>query len=237
MFKTSSFSCAGRKGKNQDSILIEPLNDGRFLIAIADGMGGHIGGDIASELALNTVKRELVSHPGTNFSVVFDRVQQAFIQKTKQEPELSKMGTTLTVCIIDKNKAHIAHVGDTRLYHLRNSGILSRTKDQTEVQKLLDDKVLSKARAKKYHRKNILLSVMSAYREYEIQESSFELHNSDRLILFTDGAYSLVSKREVRDLSLENNDIKYFLNSIQSLIESREIKDDYTAVVLEFNRI
>jgi len=234
MLNISSFSCAGRKGHNEDSILMEQLDNDRILLAVADGMGGHIGGEIASNLAINTVKDELIAKPNITLSNVFKSVQQAFIKKAELEPSLKKMGTTLTVCDINSNKVSIAHIGDTRLYHLRNGGILSQTKDQTEVQKLLDENILTKNRAKNYHRKNILLSVMSAYRDYEIQLKTFYLTDGDRLVLLSDGAYSLISKREIRDLSLANNNIKNFVYSIKSVIESRDIKDDYTAIGFEY---
>ncbi len=117
-------------------------------------------------------------------------------------PEYSEMGTTLTVAVIQGNKVTLGHVGDTRLYHLRNKGIIARTKDQTEVQKLLDDGILNKQRAKNYHRRNVLLSVLTPDRDYELQSTSFNLDTHDRLLLLTDGAYSLASKLELRDLSL-----------------------------------
>lgn len=233
--QASLFSCAGRKGSNQDSLLFEQLDDGTVLLAIADGMGGHVGGQVASELAIATVKSELAIHSNVELSLIFEKVQKAFISKVEQEPELKKMGSTLTVCVISGTRANIAHVGDTRLYHLRNSGLVSRTVDQTELQQLIAQGVITKARAKNYHRKNILLSVMSAYRDYELQVSSFDLLDGDRLLLLTDGAYSLMSKVEIRDLSLQNTEASHFVDSLKYLIESREIKDDYTALAFEFS--
>jgi len=233
MLMTSSFSCAGRSKTNQDSVLIEQLDDERTLFAIADGMGGETGGSIASCLATDTLKSALLAKPDLLLSDAFQLVQSEFIKTVELKPELEKMGTTLTVCITNKDKANVAHIGDTRLYHLRNKGILRRTKDQTELQKLLDEKVLTKARAKKYYRKNILLSVMSANREYELQTTSFTLEQGDRLLFSTDGAHSLVTVREIRDISADHNTIVNFVKNLKSLVESKGIKDDYSVIGCE----
>lgn len=235
MISTSSFSCAGRKGANQDSFLIEQLNNERFLLAIADGMGGEDGGQIASHLAINSLKNDFISNPFINLNTAFENVQKTFIEKVALEPQLKKMGTTLTACLINKNTVSLAHVGDTRIYHLRGNGIISRTKDQSELQQLLDEKIITKARAKNYPRKNILLSVMSAYREFKLQALSFEVMNGDRLLFLTDGAYSLISKRDIRDYSITNKQISGLVGKIRSHIESKEIKDDYTVVGCELN--
>ena len=234
-YQVSFFSYAGRKGSNQDSLLFEKFDDGVTLLAIADGMGGHVGGKIASELALETVKNELTLNSKADLVQVFEQVQKSFMRKVKEDPELNKMGSTLTVCVISGTRASVVHVGDTRLYHLRDRGIVSRTKDQTELQQLIDQGVVSKARAKNYHRKNILLSVMSAYRDYELQIGSFDLLNGDRLVLLSDGAYSLLAKSEIRDLSLQNRNVNTFADSLKFLIESRDIKDDYSVLAFEFS--
>jgi serine/threonine protein phosphatase PrpC len=237
MLMASSFSCAGRNEVNQDSILIEQLDDEFILLAIADGMGGELGGQVASSLAISSLKATLLAKPSLLLHDAFESIQSDFIKMVELQPELEKMGTTLTVCVVNKNKVNVAHVGDTRLYHLRGNGILTRTTDQTELQRLLDDRILTKNRAKNYYRKNVLLSVMSANRKYEIQTTSFRVEQGDRLLLLTDGAYSLASKKEIRDISLNSNSIVDLMKGLKSVIESKEIKDDYSAVGYEARNV
>lgn len=233
-FAAAGFSQAGRGKPNQDSFLIEELGDKTIILAIADGMGGKLGGDIASKIAMETLTREVKQ---SNFSIpsLFSRVKTALDNKAAQYHELHEMGTTLTVAIVQNNIVSLGHVGDTRLYHLRNSGIMARTTDQTEVQKLIEDGILSKQRAKSYNRRNILLSVLTPRQDYTLQESHFELQSNDRLLLLTDGAYSLASKIELRDLSLKNEEIPAYTNEIRNLIESKRIHDDYSVVTFQFN--
>jgi|SRR5690554_1045946 len=231
MLKTDSFSKAGRKGTNQDSLLV--CSSGVYsLIAIADGMGGKEAGDCASKIAINTVKEQFDTNPDLDLSKVFRIVKDA-ICEFSVENNIKQMGTTLTVCLMNQDKAVVAHAGDTRLYHLRNNGIVSITKDQTEVQKLIDDGVLSKKRAASYHRKNVLLSALTNYSDYSLFQTEFYISAKDRLILLSDGAYDLIAKKEIRDLSVKNSEITDFMSDILSLIESRIIKDDYSVVASE----
>jgi protein phosphatase len=231
MLKTDSFSKAGRKGTNQDSLLV--CSSGVYsLIAIADGMGGKEAGDCASKIAINTVKEQFDTNPDLDLSKVFRIVKDA-ICEFSVENNIKQMGTTLTVCLMNHDKAVVAHAGDTRLYHLRNNGIVSITKDQTEVQKLIDDGVLSKKRAARYHRKNVLLSALTNYSDYSLFQTEFYISAKDRLILLSDGAYDLIAKKEIRDLSVKNSEITDFISDILSLIESRIIKDDYSVVASE----
>lgn len=233
MLDVAFFSEAGKKVLNQDSVLTVTCDNGTQLLAIADGMGGKPGGEVASSTSLDTVEKTFLSEPSISMSELFSRVQNRISEESLKKPEFEKMATTLTVCIIEKGIARIGHVGDSRLYHLRDEGIISKTKDQTEVQKLIDDRILSKARAKKYHRKNVLLSVMSGYTEYDLQETSFDILIGDRIILLTDGAYALASKKEIRDLSQHSENSKDLLVGLKKQIESRKIIDDYSAIVAE----
>jgi len=229
VLQTESFSKAGRKDSNQDSIFAS-VSGSFSLLAIADGMGGKEAGADASKIAIDIIKHEFSNKPNFDLSKAFRLVKDALCDFSIQN-NVKQMGTTLTVCLMDGTKAYVAHVGDTRLYQLRHNGIIAITKDQTEVQKLIDDGVLSKKRATRYHRKNVLLSALTNYSDYSLFQTEFYINSSDRLLLLTDGAYDLVSKKEIRDLSLMNSEVSSFAGDILSLIESREIKDDYSVVI------
>lgn len=228
-----SFSVAGRKTVNQDVVLFENIDDNTTVLGIADGMGGEKGGDIASKIAIDTLFAEITAG---NFSLIdiFNKVKEEISIFSEKNKDFIYMGTTLTVALIQGNKVLVGHVGDTRIYHMRNDGIISITKDQTELQKLLDDGIISKQRAEFYHRKNILLSVLTPNKDFEFQGTEFEIKSKDKILLLTDGAYSLISKTELRDLALENKDINSFVKSVKNIIEGREIKDDYSLIALEY---
>lgn len=235
MIEIASFCMQGKNKLNQDAIL-HLKNDDIYLFAIADGMGGEIGGSLASSFSLNTVQELFLENKDISIKEIFEGVSNQLKSLSELVPKYEKMATTLTVCIIKKNIGYVGHVGDCRIYHLRDEGIMRRTKDQTEVQKLLDDKVLTKSLAKNYHRKNVLLSVMSNTIEYKLQESRFELMNQDRLLLLSDGVYNVIdNKIIIRDISLNANNIKDFSVNLQKEIESKKVKDDYSCISIQFN--
>lgn len=235
MIEVASFCIQGKNKLNQDAVL-HLKSDDVYLFAIADGMGGELGGSLASSLSLNTVEELFLENKNISIKEIFEKVSNQLKSLSELVPKYKKMATTLTICIVKNNIGYVGHVGDCRIYHLRDDGIMRRTKDQTEVQKLLDDKILTKSLAKNYHRKNVLLSVMSNAIEYQLQESTFELINKDRLLLLSDGVYNVIdNKIIIRDISLSNNNIKDFSVSLQKEIESRKIKDDYSCISIQFN--
>lgn len=230
-FEVESFSFPGRSKPNQDGILIKTLGADSLVLGIADGMGGKPGGNIASNIALETIDAEMERDPGVTVSELFSSVKRALDSQSSSSPELGEMGTTLSICVIRNNKVTVGHVGDCRVYLLRRNGIVSMTKDQTEVQRLLDDGILPRHMAKDYPRRNILLSVMSASSQYELQESSFTVQADDRILLMSDGAYSLFSKSEIRDLSVHSPSTTGLKSQILKVIQTRPIKDDYSAII------
>ncbi|AGP46778.1 serine/threonine-protein phosphatase [Pantoea ananatis] len=228
----AAFSHQGRKKENQDSYLSIRLDNGAYLLAIADGVGGHEGGLLASFTAIREVSSLFNKDNEANINYVFSMVKAAIIHEAK-EKKAPKMATTLTICYINNNKVSVGHVGDCRLYHLRDTGIITKTIDQSERQKLIDAGVLTKERAKFYHRRNILLSVLSSDADFDLFETTFDLQLNDRLLLVSDGVYNLCSKKELVTMSSLHSDINNWLNSIVSLIQSRVVKDDYTGIGFE----
>lgn len=234
MIKTDYFSKQGKNKLNQDSILQVKSENEIYLFAIADGMGGEKGGNIASNYSLNIVQELFNDNNQISMKDLFKFTSEKLNRLAEILPEYSNMATTLTVCIIKDNIAYIGHVGDCRIYHLRDKGIMSRTKDQTEVQKLLDDKILTKSLAKNYHRKNILLSLLSTSVNYNLQEDTFDIMKGDRILLLSDGVYNVLkNKIYIRDLSIESLTINILLYKIKEAIEKEKIIDDYSCIGVE----
>lgn len=146
------------------------------------------------------------------------------------------MGTTLSLIHFKDYKAEVGHVGDSRIYHLRGDGIVDRTVDQTEVEQLVQQGVLSRARALRYPRRHVLLSVLSPDRSYDLYKSVFEIKVGDRLVLLTDGVSSKLLRREVRDLSRQQLTPQSFCDALAHEIEHRTPEDDYSAVCIDIGR-
>lgn len=227
-----AFSEAGKSVDNEDSIGFKQFDDSFIVLAIADGIGGEDGGEIASRIAVDTV----IEHVNTNrdnLRKLFDIVHKSIKKHAELNYELSRMGTTLTVAVVDGGNVRVGHVGDTRLYHIACREVISRTKDQTEVQKLIDLGVLTELRAKRYHRRNVLLSAITSFSNFDFQEASFSIEPRDKILLLSDGAYNLIDEKEIEELSYDSRNVETFTNKLKKTIEDREIKDDYSVVVLQ----
>jgi serine/threonine protein phosphatase PrpC len=231
----SSFSIQGRERQSQDCIL-EPLEgtSGSWC-AIADGVGGRPDGDKASALAVDTVRSHAEAAEQISMQDVFSKVVDEFDKEGLGSDRPKAMATTLSVVQLSDSLARVGHVGDTRVYHLRNEGILRRTKDQTEVQDLLDRGVINKRQAARYQRKNVLTGYISSGKEPTVFETEFQIETGDRLILLTDGVYGVVTMREIRDISVATNTVSEFTEKLKAAVESAGVIDDYSALVVSID--
>lgn len=229
----ASFSLPKTPGENQDAVAVFRVSDMAAVLAVADGMGGEAGGAIAAATAIGVIKdwgERIIDAPMLS---VFETVRDRLIDVSKSDSSLASMGTTLTLCLIADQSVRFAHVGDCRVYHLRARGIQTRTKDQTEVQALLDYGVLSRAKARRYPRRNVLVSVLSPTEEFDLQEGAFSLEGGDRVLIVSDGVYKVLSKAEIRDISVESESIDVFLDRLRDELVSRGLRDDSSVVVVE----
>jgi serine/threonine protein phosphatase PrpC len=139
--KFAHCSIAGPKGENQDAIL-QPFQVGdSSWCGIADGVGSSALGGLAARSSLEVV-RQLPD--GVSMAVLFEMVHRRLSEISAEHEGAKSISTTLSVLRISGDHAAVGHVGDTRITHYRGGGVMVRTKDQTEVQKLLDDGVLTK---------------------------------------------------------------------------------------------
>ena len=230
--RTAAFSNVGPRSSNDDRYFVTPSGVvDAALVAIADGMGGALGGGEAAEIAIETAK-EFGPDPG-RLETMFHDVVLRLRDAVKQSPEKSRMGTTLSVACINNKTVNVAHVGDTRIYHLRGGGLNSLTEDQTEIAELVRRGVFSPAQARRYPRKNVLLSALTTSGEYSIFRSVAKLEDGDRLLLISDGVHQKVNRGGVLNASTQNRDLGEFLNDLELRVGGAAPSDNFTAVGLE----
>lgn len=185
--------------KNDDSILVDPP-----LYIVADGMGGHRGGDIASRLALETIQDLAASDRGT----LPDQVRsanRAVWDRSVEDERLSGMGTTLTGALIDGASASIVHVGDSRAYLLREGKLRQLTTDHTLVERMVKSGEITEAEADVHPHKNVLTRALGTDEEVEVDEDTVALLDGDRLLLCSDGLTGMVTEDQIQAI-LENSD-------------------------------
>ena len=176
---------------NQDAYYIDPL--GRFFI-LADGMGGHAGGEEASQLAADVIQSYLVEHwdsPQKSpvlLEEAFSRANQAIIKDQQAHPERADMGTTaVTLLFRNEESPWCAHVGDSRLYRLRKSDLAQITEDHTWVAKALKAGVLSREQASFHPWRHMLSQCLGREDLAEVEIQPLDVQAGDRLLLCSDG--------------------------------------------------
>ena len=198
---------------NQDYYYISSPEDEVELYILADGMGGYKGGEIASKLATESAKEYIqkeFSKINKNKDEILKLVQNAMeyannvvFEKSKESEELEGMGTTLEVCLIYNNKIYIGHIGDSRIYRIRNNVIRKLTKDHSYVQQLVEDGKITREEANTHPKKNMLTKALGCtpYVEPDIRARNME--KNDILLICSDGLTNMVSEEEMAKLVIQ----------------------------------
>lgn len=230
---TAAFSRAGPRHENQDCVLVLENVVEATWSAVADGIGGQPDAAKVANASIERLKCLVHEMPSTNMVDLFDLIGVSLTELAQRGDLDPQSGTTLSVVSCANGLAVIGHVGDLRVYHLRERGIVLRTRDQTEVQELLEQRILTKRQAARYPRRNVLLSALGPYRTPEIYETSFVVKHGDRLLLLTDGAHKRLPKVSLRDLSLISASAEEYAKNVQRAVELAGPDDDYSGIVLQ----
>ena len=190
--------------ENEDAVALWPHEDG-MVFAVADGLGGHHGGEVASNLALEIIGRELDRAPA---SWSLDKrlrraIQEANIsihQKGITVPELRSMGTTLTASAIVGNMLVAAHVVDCRLYLVRDNQLTQLTKDHTWVAEQMEYGILSAEEARTHPKRSMVTRCLGPHLIVGIDVLQREVQPNDILFQCSDGVHALLSDGEIVDI-------------------------------------
>ena len=184
---------------NEDSYLVEPP-----LYAVADGMGGHRGGEVASHLALETVEALFKEGRGDLVEQVKEANRAVFDRGTSDR-SVSGMGTTLTAALVDGDSVRLAHVGDSRAYLLRAGDLRMLTEDHTLVNRMVTSGEISRSEAEVHPHRSVLTRSIGTERDVDVDDSSLALIDGDRLLLCSDGLTAMVTEDQIKAI-LENVD-------------------------------
>ncbi|MBT7453604.1 MAG: Stp1/IreP family PP2C-type Ser/Thr phosphatase, partial [Gemmatimonadetes bacterium] len=208
VYLTGNATDTGReRAENQDyfgAYEDTPYGD---LWVVCDGMGGAAGGRIASVLAVEAVREAMMS-PGQKdeVSALLASVASAnekVFRRAQADPKLEGMGTTLVALLLRRGKAFVAHVGDSRAYHIRNGHLQQVTRDHTMVQEMLDDGVLTIEQARTHPDGHIITRSVgiASQVKVDVDLSDFAVAPEDRWILCTDGLTGMVSDEVIRSIA------------------------------------
>jgi serine/threonine protein phosphatase PrpC len=204
-FATSARSAVGlvRSG-NEDSALAS-----KNLIAVADGMGGHAAGEVASSLAIKTLVQsaQVFTHPDIDEESADDLYLQAIQEAdlslksaVEENPALSGMGTTLTSLLLRGSSVALLHIGDSRAYRLRGSAFEQLSVDHTVIQELLNQGAISESDIATHPQRSVLTQVMMGEGNIEVPLPVIDVKVGDRFLVCSDGLSSVLTEKEIKSL-------------------------------------
>jgi serine/threonine protein phosphatase PrpC len=221
------------RANNQDSGYAGP-----HLLVIADGMGGHAGGDIASSLAIGELAPlDGESHGADALGHLSDAVYAAhreLLGRVAEEPNLTGMGTTVTALLRSGGRFALAHIGDSRAYLLRDGELVQITRDHTFVQRLVDDGRLTPEEAEQHPQRSVLMRVLSdVVDDVEPDLSMREARIGDRYLLCSDGLSGVVSFETLRDTLAAGKDPTKTCELLVQLALRSGAPDNVTCIVAD----
>ncbi len=228
------------RSNNEDSYLIceNRLKDNLFLIA--DGMGGHNAGEVASAMATRTIREaflEINSEVDYN-TFLRDAIQMANEKVYKSsliDSQYNNMGTTLSVLILSKDRIYIGHVGDSRIYYMTENTIQQLTTDHTLVQAMIDNGSITKEEAKTNNYRNVLTQAIGTSRKVTISliESKIPMRKEIKFLLCSDGLTEGVSDEVIHSVLNETSPLEQRLNKLMKLALDSGSKDNITFIGVE----
>jgi protein phosphatase len=224
----------GNRRHNEDSILIKKIDD-IYLLAVADGVGGHRAGDFASNMAVDVLNEIVSKEYNKNLSIedlknLLDMAHTIAHQKIRENAVDDKkgMGTTLISAIIKGNKCIIANTGDSRAYLIRDGNILDKTKDHSFVQALVDEGHISEERARHHPMKNIITSALGLD-DFIVDIYEWDLVDGDVLLMSSDGLHDYVDREDILNVVKNNDNSRDIVNELFN-IALKETKDNVSII-------
>ena len=226
-----------KRSKNDDSGY-----GGRYLAVVADGMGGHVGGDVAS--ATTVLNLTPLDHPdfenGTGGVYLADEIQSANLiinELAANDPQLAGMGTTCTALLIDGDCIEFAHIGDSRAYRLRpgaDGKFEQISTDHTFVQRLLNEGRITPEEAEHHPHKNVIMRVLGDVdASPELELKTLDAVVGERWVLSSDGLDAVVSVPEIEQVMRSHDDLAEVADTLISMTLERGAPDNVTVVALQ----
>jgi PPM family protein phosphatase len=226
------------RSRNEDSYALS-MED--HLFVVADGMGGHGNGDIASQIAVKALREKYAATAGDAEGdyVVAERLQRGFAhahekirQAGEEDNSLRGMGTTLIAAVVEDHSAVIGHVGDSRAYALRGSTLTQLTEDHSWVREQVAAGHLSADQAREHPFKSVVTRALGGDQEVDVDLRRVRLQAGDLLILCSDGLTSMLIDEEIADLLNQGGTPAEMTERLIAAANERGGADNITVILL-----
>lgn len=230
------------RGKNEDSLFARLYSENSGFFMVADGMGGHVYGDVASGIAFETVNiywensaTAVINGEDPEkvlLSLVFE-INKKIMDQCIVNREMTGMGTTLVMALVYNDKLYISNVGDSRLYLYRDSKLSLLTVDHSVVQEMYEQGIISKEEAVEHPQKNILTRAVGCDEEVNPDYFEYDIIKEDILILCTDGLTNMVGDCVIADIIGKNNDLNSLCSELVTLANRNGGLDNITCIAVK----
>jgi serine/threonine protein phosphatase PrpC len=242
MTESLSFRAAGRsdiglvRENNEDSGFI-----GKHFLLVADGMGGHAAGELASSTTVAIVaqmdsNKEELDNLDKKLTDIPNVITKELKNAISKDSSRAGMGTTLTTAVIQGDSLKISHVGDSRAYLIRNKNITRLTKDQTYIQSLIDNNEITEGEAKTHPQRSLLLQAIDGITESIPVITTTEIFENDKIVLCSDGLTNVVTDEEILQIVNQSD----YVGAVSALIEKALENggpDNITVVVADLQKV
>ena len=218
---------------NEDSAIC-----GANLIAVADGMGGHAGGEVASAIAINALAQllpvisdqqiDIDSREDLFLNITYE-IDSQILEKSKQAPELAGMGTTLTALNISGDNVELLHIGDSRCYRYRDNKLEQLSYDHTVMQELLDQGRLTPEEVFDHPQRSLLTQALMGDSGLDPILVSYEIKAGDQFLLCSDGLTNVLSDYEIGKI-IESNTGDDVITALITEVKAKGAPDNVTII-------
>ncbi len=238
-FTHATLSSPGGRKVNEDAANHLLLSDAQGCWVVADGLGGHGGGDVASNLAVSTLLEAYQAAPefsGEQLGRMLALAHQAILQSQQDNDRLSTMRSTVVVLVVRDAWAWWAHIGDSRLYHFANGCLLQQTKDHSVPQVMVDAGDISADAIRQHEDRNRLTRCLgnSGKLRTTVAENAVAVTTGDAFLLCTDGFWEFVTEADMQATLAESATPTDWLTVMEPILLSRAPTnhDNYTATAI-----
>lgn len=228
------------RSNNEDCCMAKTIGNYTLLI-LADGMGGHNGGEIASRKAIEEISALIEERltqrmlPGQIMLLLSEALESAngkIIELTQSDSSLTGMGTTCDVCLISKNTAYIAHIGDSRVYKISQNKLITRlTKDHSLVEYMLDAGTITPEEAVHHPQKNIILRALGTSQKIDVDISHEKISSGDVLLLCSDGLTNMLDEQTIAQTVSKEKEPDKIAGKLVQLANDAGGADNITVII------
>lgn len=218
---------------------VRELNEDAFgyhdkLFVVADGMGGHQAGEVASAIAVETIlKIDLTCEVKSALRNALEAANQEIFKQAEHNKELSGMGTTVAVLYLGLERAYVTHIGDSRVYYLSGNNLKQLTSDHSLVNELVKTGEITVEEAKLHPQRNILTQALGSNEALEAEIIEIPITQGDKFLLCSDGLTNTVSEELIKEYMAQEDDPEAIVSQLINSANELGGTDNITVVLVE----